>query len=309
MTFQQIKYLLEIYRTGSIAKAASNLFLVPSSVSIAIGNLEEELGCQIFTRTQKGMIPTDRGLEIIEYANKIYANYQLMTAAPQKERRRITLATVNYSAVNNAFVRLVAENQDRTDVSFSKVHLPYSQVASQIASFELDLGILLHNEARYLSVESSLLAKGLRPRVLGRLPRVITIGPGHPLYDKQDIDHRDFAQDTLIDRQDGYTINSDFLGGFLQMQRERTLFVNDEATRLQLLSQGLGYTIGLPTPPEITKLYGLRHIPLEHLPFVLVALDNPARPTPPEISRFLTLLENELHCHSEEAPADEESPS
>ena len=92
MTFQQIKYLLEIYRTGSIATAAKNLYLVPSSLSIAIGNLEQELDCQIFTRSKSGMIPTPRGMEIIEYANKIYANYQLMTAPPMAEQRRITIA-------------------------------------------------------------------------------------------------------------------------------------------------------------------------------------------------------------------------
>ena len=100
MTFQQIKYLLEIYRTGSIAAAAQNLYLVPSSLSIAIGNLEQELECQIFRRTKNGMVPTPRGLEIIEYANKIYANYQLMTAPPMTEQRRITIAGADYEAVN-----------------------------------------------------------------------------------------------------------------------------------------------------------------------------------------------------------------
>ena len=68
MTFQQIRYLLEIHRTGSVAAAAKALYLVPSSLSIAVSNLEQELGCRIFERTRSGMVPTSEGLEILRYA-------------------------------------------------------------------------------------------------------------------------------------------------------------------------------------------------------------------------------------------------
>ena len=58
MTFQQLQYLLEVSRTGSISGAAKNLFLAQSSVSASISNLEEELGFPIFIRSKKGVIPT-----------------------------------------------------------------------------------------------------------------------------------------------------------------------------------------------------------------------------------------------------------
>ena len=295
MTFQQIKYLLEIYRTGSIATAAKNLYLVPSSLSIAIGNLEQELDCQIFSRSKKGMVPTPRGMEIIEYANKIYANYQLMTAPPTVEHRRITIAGSDYEAVNAAFVRTVDTYRDREDLSFSKVRLAYKTIADQVASFKVDLGILLHNESKFLSVETALSTRGLRATVLKRFPVVITIGPGHRLYNEPEINYRDLEKDFLIDRQDGITLHNQILNGMIHLRKERTLFVTTEYARYQLVAKGLGYMIGDPAPKEITRQYQLRHIPLSNLYHVLVALDNPARPLHPAAATFLEYLKEELH--------------
>ena len=294
VTFQQIKYLLEIYRTGSIATAAKNLYLVPSSLSIAITNLEEELGCQVFTRSKRGMVPTPRGLEIIQYANKIYANYQLMTAPPTTEHRRITIAGADYESVNAAFVRTVDHYRDREDLSFSKIRLPYKTIADQIASFKLDLGILLHNESKFLSVENAMTTRGLRTTVLKRLPVVMTIGPGHRLYNQPVITHRDLENDFLIDRQDGIALHNPFYKGMLHLRKERTLFITTEFARYQLLAKGLGYRIGDPAPREITELYQLRHIPLPNLYHVLVALDNPARTLHPAAATFLEYLKEEL---------------
>ena len=294
MTFQQIKYLLEIYRTGSIATAAKNLYLVPSSLSISITNLEQELDCQIFSRSKKGMVPTPRGMEIIEYANKIYANYQLMTAPPMTEHRRITIAGSDYEAVNAAFIRTVDTYRDREDLSFSKVRLSYKTIADQISAFELDLGILIHHEPKLLSVESAMAARGLRTTVLKRLPLVITIGPGHRLYNEPVINCRDLENDFLLDRQDGIKLNNSFLNGILRLRKERTLFITTERTRYQLTAKGLGYMVGHPCPQEVTDQYRLRHIPLNNLYYVLVALENPARPLHPAAATFLEYLKEEL---------------
>ena len=294
MTFQQIKYLLEIYRTGSIATAAKNLFLVPSSLSIAISNLEQELDCQIFSRSKKGMVPTPRGKEIIEYANKIYANYQLMTAPPSMEHRRIIIAGADHEEVNTAFVRMVDAYRDHKELSFSKIRLPYKAIADQVASFKLDLGILLHNESKFLSVETALTTRGLRTTVLKRIPVVITIGPGHRLYNQPEISHRELENDFLIDRQDGIALQSQFYNGLIHLRKERTLFVTTEYARYQLVAKGLGYTIGDPAPRDIAERYQLRSIPLHNLYHVLVALENPARPLHPAVATFMEYLKEEL---------------
>ena len=44
MTFQQLTYVVEISKCGSINKAAQKLFLSQSGISTAVRELEEELG-------------------------------------------------------------------------------------------------------------------------------------------------------------------------------------------------------------------------------------------------------------------------
>ena len=44
MTIQQLQYVLEISRTGSVSKAAKTLYLSQPNLSNAIKNLENELG-------------------------------------------------------------------------------------------------------------------------------------------------------------------------------------------------------------------------------------------------------------------------
>ena len=55
MTIQQLQYVLEISRTGSVSKAAKTLYLSQPNLSNAIKNLENELGITIFERTPMGM--------------------------------------------------------------------------------------------------------------------------------------------------------------------------------------------------------------------------------------------------------------
>ena len=145
-----------------------------------------------------------------------------------------------------------------------------------------------------LSVETALATRGLRTTVLKRIPVVITIGPGHRLYNQPEISHRELENDFLIDRQDGIALQSQFYNGLIHLRKERTLFVTTEYARYQLVAKGLGYTIGDPAPRGIAEQYQLRSIPLHNLYHVLVALENPARPLHPAVATFMEYLKEEL---------------
>jgi DNA-binding transcriptional LysR family regulator len=50
----------EIFKTGNVTRAAHNLGLPQSSVSLALAKLRGHFNDQLFTRTAKGMVPTPR---------------------------------------------------------------------------------------------------------------------------------------------------------------------------------------------------------------------------------------------------------
>ena len=53
MRFEQLEYLIEISKQGSISSAAKKLHLSHQALSIAIKNLEEELGVLLFNSFRK----------------------------------------------------------------------------------------------------------------------------------------------------------------------------------------------------------------------------------------------------------------
>ena len=67
--------LAEIEKTGSITKAAANLFMGQPNLSKAVRELENELGIKIFRRTTKGVEPTAEGRVFIERAKSVLAQF------------------------------------------------------------------------------------------------------------------------------------------------------------------------------------------------------------------------------------------
>lgn len=85
MTIQQLQYVLEISRTGSVSKAAKTLYLSQPNLSNAIKNLENELGITIFERTPMGMQLTASGMKLAKKATSIMADIQEITSGISAE--------------------------------------------------------------------------------------------------------------------------------------------------------------------------------------------------------------------------------
>ena len=63
MKLTQLKYIVEVAETGTISKAAENLYLSQPSLTAAIKELESEFDITIFSRTNKGVVLTKEGEE------------------------------------------------------------------------------------------------------------------------------------------------------------------------------------------------------------------------------------------------------
>ena len=294
MTFQQIKYLLEIYRTGTISKAAENLYLAQSSLSTAITSLEQELGCKIFIRNKSGMSPTTEGLQIIERANKIYSEYQLMVQQPKSIVRIVRFSGCSIQPTRNAYIRLFREYADQKDVSFSISKCELSESLARVALEETDVAVILCHEPRILLLENMVQAKKLQYTVLGKTPVVATIGPGHRLYNNEVIDYRELEQDRLIDTTRGTQLYNEYLKGFIHLDPERAILVDNDSLRRMMVRDGLGFTIGYTASKEHLEMYGYRQIPLGDLNFLITVITNPAHPIPMEGLRYIEILKEEL---------------
>ena len=100
MTIQQLEYLLEVNRSKSITTAAKKLYITQGSLSKAISTLEKELGFPIFSRTRNGVVPTDRGLEVLEYAGRICADHRAMLEGKKNQAQGSAAQSSSLQAVS-----------------------------------------------------------------------------------------------------------------------------------------------------------------------------------------------------------------
>ncbi len=76
MNFDQIECFIKTYEFMSFTKAASELYLAPSSLTYQITSLEDEIGCQLFLRTKKGLQATKEGEYFYHDALHLLTYYQ-----------------------------------------------------------------------------------------------------------------------------------------------------------------------------------------------------------------------------------------
>ena len=67
MRTEQLIYLIDIAKTGSINNTAQRLFTSQQSISESIKKLENELGCTILNRSKTGVTLTEDGLYVLSF--------------------------------------------------------------------------------------------------------------------------------------------------------------------------------------------------------------------------------------------------
>lgn len=148
MTLQQLKYVLEVARCGSINEASKNLFISQPSLSNAIKDLEKELHITIFNRTNKGIIISKEGLEFLGYASQIIEQTSLLEEKylhKKKRKMKFSISCQHYSFAINAFVELIKEyGYDEYDFSIQETRT--AEIIDNVKNMTSEIGLLYLND-------------------------------------------------------------------------------------------------------------------------------------------------------------------
>lgn len=152
MTLQQLRYLIAVAECGSINAAANSMFASQSNLSTAIHDLEAELGITIFTRTNRGVTPTNDGTELLGYARQVIEQADMLAvryglddlrlglregSAPE----RLAVSSQHYHFSVQAFVMTVEEFKgDAYD--FILRECATGQIIDDVRTFRSEVGIL-----------------------------------------------------------------------------------------------------------------------------------------------------------------------
>lgn len=308
MTFQQLQYLLEVERTGSFSLAAKEMFVTQSTISNALSALEKELNCRIFVRSTRGLTLTTEGKQVVAYAQRICENHRLLTDATLPAKAQLRVNAPGYPPARSAFLRFVDENAGGEDLKlsfnenknvdmFDKLLYGYADVTIGISFTPYDQD--------YIELAKK---KKLQCMRLATIPAVIKIGPNHRLYNKSDLQPRDFAGDRLLDGAGAPVANSTVLLAYVPINKENVLVCNDPTLRREILRKGYGYCVTrLPARSE-READDFRYIPIPDLTYSVNAFLDPIRPMSPETHRYIQLLQEEIAAEAARGNVTEQQP-
>ena len=293
MSFQQLTYLLEVHKAGSFSQAAKNLFITQSAISNAIIGLEKEIGAPLFLRSQYGLAPTPRGEEVIHQAERIFECMQKITEKETACKKSVRIGSSNYPAVANAYVRLLKEYPNKTDVEFSLRDTRAGSLMKNVIVNEMDIAIYAKLTSYSSSNKESIEQQGLYYEELATIPSVIVIGPKHPLYHKEVVEMGDLRQYPMMDGSKTGICSAKTLSAYIPYSRSNLIIASSYHARRKILEDGLAYQVTF-LPAEKDRVKEFRYIPIKGLSHTLYYITNPTRPRCEELERFIEILKEEI---------------
>ena len=185
MTIQQLRTAMEAARTGSITQAAKNLYLSQPNASSMLRTLEQELGYEIFSRTNSGIVPTEAGERFLEHAKVILAQLQELYAIRAQGRVcRLRLGVQSFSPAVEAFIRLTQQYRDCLSAEFKCVNISADGGIRALADMELDVVAALIAPCMLPAAEQAVQNQNLELHFLHQVPACLNLRRGHPLLAK-----------------------------------------------------------------------------------------------------------------------------
>ena len=240
MTLRQIRHFIAVAETGSISAAAQAVFISQSTLTLAIQQLEQEIGVCLFNRHAKGMTLTHQGHQFLRQAHLILATVDNAKRSLQQSTDQVAgqliigvtslvagyyladLLTRFQRAYPNVAIRVMEDER------------PY--IEHLLVSGEIDVGVLILSnlEDRH----------ALQTEVLTHSPHRVWLPAQHPLLEHDSINLADVAREPLIQLNvDEMDMNAQRMWSRAGLQPHITLrTASTEAVR-SLVAAGLGVSI------------------------------------------------------------------
>ncbi len=189
-TLKQIKYFRAVAETGKVSEAAQHLNISQSAVTLAVKELEAELGAPLLERRQGGMALTVNGQRFLGHARGIEGAVQDAVRSVKHDRQTVkgTLRlAVSYTVSGYLLFPILARfRRMYPSVEFVLTEAARASVEDMVARHTADLGVLL------ISNLSDPAALSTRP-VLSS-PRQLWLPEGHRLTSKAEVALADVAR-------------------------------------------------------------------------------------------------------------------
>ncbi|MBX2820447.1 MAG: LysR family transcriptional regulator [Rhodothermaceae bacterium] len=205
MTLVQLRYLVALDNSRHFRQAAAQLGISQPSLSNQLGNLESELGAQLFDRSTKPISPTPVGEQVIAQARVVLGEAERLEVIVKGiagemagELRIGILPTLAPYIVPQAIAKF---SNRYPDVKVEVHELLGKQVAEYIKRDLIDVGL----------VTSPLASRGIVEDVLFEEPLLCYIAEGHPLFRRKKVWQKDLSVEGIWLLKEGHALREQII--------------------------------------------------------------------------------------------------
>lgn len=247
MTLQQFRYIVEVSKHNSISKAASALYVTQPSISKAIQEIESELGITVLDRTNKGVVFTKEGTELLFYAKMILEQTESVAYHFNRQKMinitKFSISSQHYGfaieAVAN-FMNYFAERKYELTIREGKT----TDVIDDVYTSKSILGILSLTDLNKGFFERYFTSNSLVFTPLASLKQHVFLRKEHPLANFKSITleqlknypYLTYQQDDVLLHFAEESINVNNIS--------KLVYLKDRGAMNNLLSNTDGYTLG-----------------------------------------------------------------
>ena len=268
MNIQQLRCAIEVWRCGSISRAAERLYMNQPNLSRVIKALEEEFNITLFSRTASGVEVTNEGTAFLTEAERLVGRNDEFEQAFKNgysERLVFRMAVPRASYLAYAFSNALARHGgDTLNVTYKETN--NQDVINCVSALGYDLGVIRLPVEFAANYKKQLAEKQLKAQEILTFRFVAVMSRGHALAGRESVRMADLAQHTALVHGDNYSVNfsdkwTDQLYKTGVYQKSVTLF--ERGSQFDFLRNVPDtFMLVSPLPPDILAANDLVQIPL-----------------------------------------------
>ncbi|MBD9202852.1 LysR family transcriptional regulator [Eubacterium ventriosum] len=246
MTLAQLRYAITVAGASSMNEAARKLFISQPSLSAAIKELEEEVGVELFKRTNRGISVTLEGEEFIGYARQVVEQYNLIESKyilKENTKKKFGVSMQHYTFAVKAFVEMVKQfgmDEYEFEIHETKTY----DVIEDVKNCKSEIGILYLNDFNKKVLTKLFHESAVEFHELLKCHIYVYLWKGHPLASKEEITLEELEEYPCLSFDQGNNNSFYFAEEVLSTyDYKRLIKANDRATFLNLMIGLNGYTL------------------------------------------------------------------
>lgn len=260
VNLMHLRYIIEVEKYKSITKAAQNLYMGQPNLSKAIKDLESTIGITIFKRTAKGVEPTEKGAEFLNYSKTILSQIDELESLYKPKNQdtinfkvslpRATYISVALSSFINSF-----SNESQINIHFKETNS--TDAINDVATGESDIAVVRYQDIYEDHFLNLLRYNHLEHKLLWEFNLNLLMSAEHPLAKYSDVPFHMLSNYTEIvhgDYQVPSVSFSEIKKNSTPASERRRIFVYDRGSQYDLLREVYGSFMWVsPMPSSVLE--------------------------------------------------------